>query len=619
MTFLGKVWRLLVGIKDALVLMAMLLFFGLLYALLSATPNPEAVEEGALYVALEGSIVEQPEHVSPEELLLNSSMPMRERRLRDVVHGLETAASDPRIKIVALDLDGFWGGGQVALQRVGAAMDKVRKAGKPVIAYASAYSDDSYALAAHASEIWMDPMGAVLIAGPGGSQPYFKGLIDRLGVNVRVYRVGKFKSFVEPFVRSDQSPEAKQASQTLANALFSNWKTNVASARPKAKLSSYVSDPVGTASTGSLAKRALQAGMVDRLGDRIAWAKRIAKVAGNDDSGTADGFRGTDFGTYLAANPVPSDGQIGVITIAGDIVDGEAPAGSAGGDTISRLILDALSQQQLKALVVRIDSPGGSAMASENMRRAIVQAKRNGLPVVVSMGNVAASGGYWVATAGDRIFAEPGTITGSIGVFGIVPTFEKTLAKTGITADGVATTPLTGQPDLLRGTTPIVDQLLQKGVNDIYQRFTGLVAAERKLSLTRVNEIAQGRVWDGGTARQLGLVDQFGGLEDAIAEAGRRAGLSPEEARPLYIDRMPNWFELYAHNLQRSDARTDMPRDAYSRMILRQQANLASGLGTGLSVLSGPSVQVRCLSCPTLPRLKAREGFWKALLERLSN
>ena len=619
MTFLGKVWRLLVGIKDALVLMAMLMFFGLLYALLSATPNPESVEEGALYIALEGSIVEQPQHVSPEELLLNSSMPMRERRLRDVVHGLETAAGDPRIKIVALDLDGFWGGGQVALQRVGAAMDKVRKAGKPVIAYASAYSDDSYALAAHASEIWMDPMGAVLIAGPGGSQPYFKGLIDRLGVNVRVYRVGKFKSFVEPFVRADQSPEAKQASQALADSLFSNWETDVASARPKAKLSGYIADPVGTGSSSSLAKRALQAGMVDQLGDRIAWAKRIAKVAGNDDSGTADGFRGTDFGTYLAANPAPSDGQIGVITIAGDIVDGEAPAGSAGGDTISRLILDALSQQKLKALVVRIDSPGGSAMASENMRRAIVQAKRNGLPVVVSMGNVAASGGYWVAMAADHIFAEPGTITGSIGVFGILPTFEKTLTKAGITADGVTTTPLTGQPDLLRGTTPIVDQLLQQGVNDIYQRFIGLVAAERKLPISRVNDIAQGRVWDGGTARQLGLVDQFGGLEDAIAEAGRRAGLSPEESRPLYIDRMPNWFELYAHNLQRSDARTVLPRDAYSRMILRQQASLTNGFGTGVSVLSGPSVQVRCLSCPALPRLEAREGFWKTLLERFPN
>ena len=613
MSFLGKVWRLLMGIKDALVLMAMLLFFGALYALLTATPNPAAVEDGALYITLEGSIVEQPERASPEELLFNTTSPSRERRLRDVVHVIEAAAEDSRIKVVALDLDGFWGGGQVALVRVGAALDKVRKAGKPVIAYATAYSDDSYLLAAHASEIWMDPMGMTLIAGPGGSQPYFKGLIDQLGVNVHVYRVGKFKSFVEPFTRTAQSTEAKQASQALADALFSEWKNLIKTARPKAQLEAYVQNPVGASDTAPLAQQALRAGMVDQLGSRISWSKRIAKITGVEAGSAADQFRGTDFATYLAAHPVASEGQIGVITVAGNIVDGEAPAGTAGGDTISRLILDALAQKSLKALVVRIDSPGGSALAAEQIRQALLQAKSNGLPIVVSMGNVAASGGYWIATAGDRIYAEPSTITGSIGVFGILPTFEKTLAKAGVTADGVATTPLSGQPDLLRGTSPVVDALLQRGVGDIYRQFTGLVAAERKLPLARVEDIAQGRVWDGGAARQIGLVDQFGGLEEAIAEAGRRAGLAQGEARPIYIDRMPNWFELYAQHLRQSDTRATLPRDAYSRLILKQQAGLTTGVKDGLFVLSGPAVQVRCLECPTTPKWEARQPLWHAL------
>jgi protease-4 len=236
MSFLAKVWRLLVGIKDALVLATMLLFFALLYSILSATPNAAAIEDGALYVALDGTIAEQPERARPQDLLFNSSSQLREHRLRDVVHVIETAATDTRIKAVALDLDGFMGGGQVSLQRVGAALDKVRKSGKPVIAYATGYADDSYLLAAHASEIWLDPMGITFIAGPGGSRPYFKGLIDKLGVTIRVYRVGKFKSFVEPYTRADQSPEAKQADQALVDSLFSAWMANVKAARPKAQL-----------------------------------------------------------------------------------------------------------------------------------------------------------------------------------------------------------------------------------------------------------------------------------------------------------------------------------------------------------------------------------------------
>jgi len=609
MTFIGKIWRILIGIKDGLVLLAMLLFFGLLYAALSSTPNNATVHTGALYIDLSGTIVEQPQQASPEELLLGGGQ-SNEHRLRDVIHVLETAAADPRIKVVALDLDGFWGGGQVALQRVGDALDKVRKSGKPVIAFASGYMDDGYLLASHASEIWLDPMGIAIIAGPGGNQPYFKGLVDKLGVTVNVYRVGKYKSFVEPFIRTDQSPEARAANQALADAIFADWMANAKSARPKAKLDAYIAASANM--DGPMSDKARQFGIVDQVADKLAWAKRIAKIAGTEDDQPADSFKQTDFADYLTANPLPSDGKIGIITVAGEIVDGEAPAGSAGGDTIARIILDALAKKELKALVLRIDSPGGSALASEKIRQALLQAKAQGIPVIASMGNVAASGGYWVAMAGDKVFAEPGTITGSIGVFGVLPTFEKSLAKLGVTADGVGTTPLSGQPDLLRGTNAATNQLFQAGVEDVYRRFTGLVAAQRKLPLTKVMEIAEGRVWDGGSARQLGLVDAFGSLEDAISEAAKRAKLSGRDARPVYLDRMPNWFELYAEGLMGSEARA--PIDPYGHLMLRQQAGLIAGVQDGLTILNGPAIQVRCLGCPSAPKIVRKKDTLTALI-----
>jgi protease-4 len=609
MTFIGKIWRILIGIKDGLVLLAMLLFFGLLYAALSSTPNNATVHTGALYIDLSGTIVEQPQQASPEELLLGGGQ-SNEHRLRDVIHVLETAAADPRIKVVALDLDGFWGGGQVALQRVGDALDKVRKSGKPVIAFASGYMDDGYLLASHASEIWLDPMGIAIIAGPGGNQPYFKGLVDKLGVTVNVYRVGKYKSFVEPFIRTDQSPEARAANQALADAIFADWMANAKSARPKAKLDAYIAASANM--DGPMSDKARQFGIVDQVADKLAWAKRIAKIAGTEDDQPADSFKQTDFADYLTANPLPSDGKIGIITVAGEIVDGEAPAGSAGGDTIARIILDALAKKELKALVLRIDSPGGSALASEKIRQALLQAKAQGIPVIASMGNVAASGGYWVAMAGDKVFAEPGTITGSIGVFGVLPTFEKSLAKLGVTADGVGTTPLSGQPDLLRGTNAATNQLFQAGVEDVYRRFTGLVAAQRKLPLTKVMEIAEGRVWDGGSARQLGLVDAFGSLEDAISEAAKRAKLSGHDARPVYLDRMPNWFELYAEGLMGSEARA--PIDPYGHLMLRQQAGLIAGVQDGLTILNGPAIQVRCLGCPSAPKIVRKKDTLTALI-----
>jgi protease-4 len=424
LAFVKGVWRILVAIKDGLVLLLLLGFFGLLYAALSWSPKPaRSVSSGALLLKLDGTIVEQPAEIDPFSLLTGSGQETREYRLSDIVTALEAARTDDKVKAVALNLDGFLGGGQVALSRVGKALDGVRAANKPVFAFATIYSDDSYQLAAHASESWVDPLGGVAILGRGGSGLYYKGLIDKLGVNTHVYRVGTYKSFVEPFIRSDQSPEARQANQALADALWEGWQQEVARARPKAKLAAYAANPAGAAEAarGNLAKAALSAGLIDRLGDEAAFGERVAQVAGEPSDERPGDFASIDLPTYAKAHRPANNGQIGVITIAGEIVDGDAGPGSAAGDTISALLYKALSEKELKALVVRVDSPGGSVMASEKIRQAIMEAKREGLPVVVSMGNVAASGGYWVSTPADLILAEPGTITGSIGVFGIWP------------------------------------------------------------------------------------------------------------------------------------------------------------------------------------------------------
>jgi protease-4 len=618
--FAKSAWKIVVAIKDALVLLLLLLFFGVLWMMLSSSPTVSEMRGGALVLSLNGSIVEQRQSADPLAAISGTVPQAGEVELNAVLHALKTAAKDDDIKAVVLDLDSFWGGGQASLMQVGAALDAVKQAKKPIYAFATAYSDDAYLLAAHASEVWLDPMGAAMFAGPGGSRPYFKGLIDRLGVNARVYRVGKFKSFVEPYMLTAQSPEARAADETLYGALWGQWQEAIVKARPKAQLASFIKRAAPAASDPeTLGMQAKNMGIVDKLGDRTAFAQHVATVVGREDDDPADVYNATAFEDYLIVNPESSSGdKIGVVTVAGDIVDGDAPSGMAGGDTISALILDALAEGEIKALVVRVDSPGGSALASEVILSAIRQAKAKGLPVVTSMGDVAASGGYWVAMGGDKVFAEPSTVTGSIGVFGIIPTFERALPKAGLSADGVRTTPLSGQPDILMGTTPEADAMIQAGVDNIYSRFLTLVGTSRKMSRERVDEIAQGRVWDGGTARQIGLVDRFGSLDDAVAEAAKLAKLDPEDVQRVRLSPPEQGVtDLIGGFLSAKATTKAQPRDIYSRLVAKQRASLASGLHDGMQVLTGPAVQVRCLSCPRTAAPQEGEAMWKAFLNRV--
>ena len=603
MRFARAIWKLLVGVKDLLVLIFMLMFFGLIYAGLSAKPTP--VGEGILAFDLNGPVVEQPSKADVSEVLTGGT-PTREYRLRDLVAALDNARTDSRVKAVALDLDSFTGGGQAAMSDLSDAIRRVRDSGKPVLAYATGYTDDSYQIAAAASEVWLNPLGVVGLAGPGGQNLYYKGLLDKLGVTAHVYRVGTYKAAVEPFTREDMSPEAEQNAQALANALLETWRESVTKARPKAKVDTYMRDTAGAvqAAGGDIAKAALNAGLVDKLADRQAFEARLAELGGSDDDAVG-GYQRIRLPAYVKSTlDETGSGPIGVVTIAGMIVDGKASAGTAGGESIAQEIEKGLARKDLKALVVRVDSPGGSVLASERIRQALLEAKRKKLPVVVSMGSVAASGGYWVSTPADFIYAEPSTITGSIGVFGILPSFEGTRQKLGLGADGVKTTPLSGEPDLLNGPSPEASKLLQTSVESIYGRFLGIVAQSRKKTPQQIDQIAQGRVWDGGTARQIGLIDGFGGMEEAVAKAAELAKLGEGDRGVTYLDRPTSFKEQILDMLaQQERDEGAAPADGYA-FLANGQLRLAQALADLRTILNGPSIQVRCLECPTVTPAK---------------
>lgn len=604
MKFAGRVWRLLVGLKDGLVLLFMLLFFTLLFAVLTARPSPAEVREGALVLELNGMIVEERTEIDPFAALLSQTVPVGEFEARELVRALDAAAGDKRIEAVVLDLDSFLGGGQVHLQAVGEALDRVRAADKPVLAFATAYADDGVMLASHASEVWLDPLGGAMVAGPGGGQLYFGELLERLNVNARVYRVGTYKSAVEPYTRDSMSEPARENYAALYGALWEEWQAHVKKARPQADIAGITRDPVGwiEAAGGDLAQAALSAGLVDKLGSRQEFDARLVELVGEDEwSSELNAYPRTELDPWLEDNAIAETGSaIGVVTIAGEIVDGDAGPGTAGGTRIAELLDEAL-EADLAALVVRVDSPGGSVMASEEIRRAILRHKARDIPIAVSMANVAASGGYWVATPADRIFAEPETITGSIGIFAVIPTFEGLADEIGVSVDGVRTTPLSGQPDLVGGFTPEVDAILQASVADGYTDFLGRVAAARNLSIEEVDRIGQGRIWDGGAARQIGLVDQYGGLDTAVEWAAAQAGLGEGEWFIDYLGHEPGTYDTLLRQLLVEDGESE--RADVATLFSRQQEALGGRLVGDLErLLTTRGAQAYCLECPPGPQ-----------------
>ncbi|QNE05024.1 signal peptide peptidase SppA [Croceicoccus marinus] len=602
MAFARKVWKLLVAIKDGLVLLLLLLFFGALYAVLTFRPVAAVVEDGALLVALDGVVVEEPAPTDPFAMVLSTSTPIQEHRARDVVRAIEGAATDERIKAVVLDLDYFLGGGQVHMEEIGKAIDKVRAADKPVLTHAIAYTGDSMQLAAHASEIWVDPLGGAPVAGPGGTYLFFGQIAERLKINVHVYRTGEYKSAVEPYTRSGFSDAARSDIEGTYGNLWENWLDGVSRARPQAQVRQVAMDPVASirAANGNGAQAAVNTGLADRIGSYEDFSLRVAELVGNDPSLPDEprSFAHTSYRDWVEAVAPPLDGRaIGVVTVAGSIVDGEAGPGTAGGDRIAALLDEAL-QDDLAALVVRVDSPGGSVTASERIRQAILRHKARGIPVVVSMANVAASGGYYVATPGDAIFADPSTITGSIGVFLAVPSAENALPEWGVTTDSIRTSPLAGQPDLLGGFTPEMDAILQAQVEHSYDLFLGLVSESRNISRARLrSDIAGGRIWAGGPARQVGLVDRYGNLNEALAHAAQLAGLGAGDWHARFLQDEPDPFTAFLQSMTAPEEAVE-EGDMLAVMMARRDLAAGRSLADLAELLDRPRIQARCVGCP---------------------
>lgn len=626
MTFARTTWRILVGIKDLLVLLLLLLFFAGLWALLNSRTTLTVPNGGALVLNLDGAIVDQGAERTPFQLASGGTMP-GQRQTRDIIRAIDLAAKDSRIKSIVIDLDTFVGAGQANLQSIGTALRGFRKAGKPVSAYATAYTDDGYYLAAQADKVWVNPLGGVLLTGPGGSNLYFKKLLDKYDVDVNVFRVGTYKAAVEPFTRGESSPEAKAAEQALVDSLWKSFVTDVKAARPAADVTGFIAQlpqRLGAAG-GNQAKAALDAHLVDVVGTRSDFDAMMVKQVGTGEQRSFGTFKGLSLDRYLAAQSslLPKSGDaVGVVYVTGNIVDGEAPRGTAGGTTIARAIAKAIADNDdIKAIVVRVDSGGGSVLASEEIRQALVDAKSRGLPVVASFGPVAASGGYWVATAADEIIAQPSTITGSIGVFAIIPTFNRTLAEFGVGNDGVKSTPYSGEPNIVAGISPETKVVLQSGVEDIYRRFTTLVATARKLPVAEVDRIGQGRVWAGDTALQLKLVDRMGGLDMAVAAAAKRAGLKGD-IRTVDIERPESpWVGLIENFVAPGDDQDQATRDPYAKISAASKLQLLAAIGDLKTMASGPTMQAACMECSGLgsPRTAAARvgGDWLGKLAML--
>ncbi|WP_271076998.1 signal peptide peptidase SppA [Aurantiacibacter sp. MUD61] len=630
MVFARKVWKLLVAIKDGLALIFLLLFFLALFAVLSARPNPGVVRDGALLLDIDGVVVEEVAPVDPFAALLSNTVPTREYAARDLVRTIDAAASDERIEVLALDLTGFLGGGGVNLQEVSAALQRFKAAGKPIYTHAVAYGDSAMLLAAHSDEIWVDPLGGVAISGPGGENLYYADALERFNVTANVYRVGTYKSAVEPYTQDSMSPEARENLSQLLATLWEEWRATVRQARPDADIELVTSDVEGwlARSGNDIAQASLAAGLADRIGTRVEWGERIAQEVGEDRWSEEPGsFAATEYDPFLAevnsGIDLGSDAKIGVVTIAGTISDGTAGPGSAGAERIANLLDNALDDD-LDALVVRVNSPGGTVTGSETIRRAILRHKAKGIPIAVSMGNYAASGGYWVATPADRIFAEPQTLTGSIGVFLVVPSFEELLAEYGVNTDGVRTTGLSGQPDIFSGFSEEADTVLQAGVETTYGRFLNLVAESRGISLERADELGQGRVWDGGSARQLGLVDQFGDLETAIAWAAERAELPTDEFDVVYLgDDAPQYGSILSQLLASDSGQAEGGRDIASLFAQREMARFAQVTSDIDQLFGAQGIQARCVECTVLQPVSrvssspAPDAGWLAAMRAL--
>tara|TARA_B110000503_G_scaffold83210_1_gene126966 strand:+ start:50146 stop:51975 length:1830 start_codon:yes stop_codon:yes gene_type:complete len=602
---LKGIWNSITTLKNVL---GNLLFLAVtiivLFALFSRTDQVLIPETAALILDPTGVIVEQRRALDPFAEFMGGGEDEPETLLRDLTEAIETASADPRIKILVLQLDGLRDVSMSQLQTLGTALKDFSASGKEIYAFADSYSQNQYYLAAHADHLYLNDQslqvfGGVFLTGMGVYPTYFKTALDKLKVQVHVFKVGTYKGAVEPFLRDDMSLAAQEANLGWIQVLWDQYLDQVAGLRgiDKTNLNQYIDHypellEDADSNAGVLA---VEQGLVDELMSRQKWRIRLQDLVGSDDND----FRQVNFRHYLmAAAPSiptlnPGTSKIAVIIAKGTIYDGEQPAGSIGSDSISALIKQAREDQNVKALVMRIDSPGGSATAAEQIRYELELTQQTGKPVVVSMATYAASGGYWISATANQILASPTTITGSIGTFLLFPTFNQSLAEIGVYSDGIGTNALSGALNPLQSLNPALQQILDLAINNTYQQFISLVARGRDMTPDAVDRIAQGRVWAGTTALDLGLIDAIGGLEDAIDSAASLAGLG--EFETLYIEKQLSPKDLLINELLRGG--TDVAARVIDTRSLSLVSRLRSEFDDLLQMSREPGIYLQCLVC----------------------
>ncbi len=541
--FFGLVWKLLDGLRKVLNLAVLLVIFGFLLAALH-TSLPVVPHAAALVIAPEGELVEQLSS-DPVRRAVGEAAggPAPETLLKDVLDAIQAARSDARIKLIVLDLEQLAPSGLSKLQEIGEALRDFRAGGKRVVVAAGVLDQTRYYLAAQAGELYLDPLGAVEIDGFSYYRMFLKDAIDKLGVDVNVFRAGTFKSYTDQYSRSDMAPSEREETTAWLTSLWSAYQRDVTRARslPPTALDEYIAQAPAAlvAAQGDAAKLALQRGLVTALKSRRQLADEIKTLVGEDPDNHS--FSSVPMAQYLMATRSKrvlqgkADIRIGVVVAAGEILDGRQPPGTVGGESTAALLRQARFDDSIKAVVLRIDSPGGSMFASEQILREVQALRKAGKPVVVSMSTYAASGGYYIAAAANEIFASPTTLTGSIGVFAVIPTFEHTLEKLGVKVDGVGTSPLAGSLRMDRALPAETKLMLQSSVEHAYAEFLQRVGEGRKKSVEDIDHIAQGRVWAGTDAERIGLVDHLGGLKDALSAARKLADL-PAETDVDYLE-----------------------------------------------------------------------------------
>ncbi len=536
--FFAAIGRIIDVIRVVLGRLLFLLILGIILLLIFSGPGAVRVpESGALILSPTGAIVEQLPLGDPVSVLLGAGA-VSVTLLKDVTDALDRATADNRISTLVLDLEELESVNPANLETIGAALQRFKASGKPILAHGGFYNQPQYALASYADTISIHPLGNLLLPGYGGNQLFFSGLLERLRITVHVFRVGTHKAAAEPFMRDSFSDEARENNQQLVDELWAHYIEQVAANRQMSvsELQNYTDNyaELLQAIGGDMARLAQQQGLVDEVLDDSQFRSRLIATLGADNGD----FPGIDFRDYLLATE-PSEAvltdHIGVIVAQGTIMMGEQPRGVIGAETLGELIRQARFDERVKAVVLRVDSPGGAALASEMIRQELELLKAAGKPLIVSMGGTAASGGYWIATAADQIWASPQTITGSIGVIGLFPTFENSLAEIGVTTDGVGTTPFSRTADPFGGLGEPMQQVLQASVEDAYSKFLNLVSQSRDMSVEDVDAVGQGQVWSGSVALEMGLIDQLGDLAAAVTAAAAMAELDSYQV--LYIEK----------------------------------------------------------------------------------